>query len=212
MTQQAQPRSSYRWPTQESIDTPTRVYRLVCIVAGPAAIGAVVMRAYALGAIFGAVAIFALVMWAGGGFFTAGYNEALSHAAEDHARSSAPVAEVDPAAWSKIPLAPAGQGYLYVIRFETGVVKVGQTNHPSRRIAEHRRDAFAYNVVIIDLWVSGIHDAHLANETKLIAHARSVAGSTRREYFHGADFRQVAEFAAGLVGDSEGRFFDNRRA
>lgn len=208
---EVQSQVSDRWPTPESIKGPIGVYRLICLVTGPAAIGAALMHAYTLGAVFGAVAIFALVVWAGGGFFNTGYKEALSHAAEDHAGALLPVPEVDRATWSNIPSALGGQGYLYVIRFETGVVKVGQTNHPARRIAEHRRDAFAYNVVITDLWISQAHDNHLSNETRLIAFVHSTAGRMRREYFHGANFREVAEFAGGLVGDSEGSFFDNRR-
>ena len=30
-------------------------------------------------------------------------------------------------------------GYVYAIRFGTGTIKVGKTNHPGRRLAEHRR-------------------------------------------------------------------------
>lgn len=195
----AEPSFVERWPTPDTIDVPTRICRCIFFLTIFPLLGLLVMGMHIPAVIFSLVAALTFVLWVGGICFRVGYEEAAHHAAEDRARSSVPVPEVDPAAWSSIPLARDGCGYLYVIRFETGVVKVGRTNHPSRRIGEHRRDAFAYNVVMTDVWVSEEHLGHLTNEVELITYAHSTAGRMRREYFHGADFRGLAEYAHALV-------------
>jgi hypothetical protein len=90
------------------------------------------------------------------------------------------------------------QGYLYVIGFSSGPVKVGQTADPRRRFAEHRRDAGAYGVKISNFWISIAHSNYLANEVELIDLCLGFGTPVKREYFHGADFDVVARGAADL--------------
>jgi hypothetical protein len=111
--------------------------------------------------------------------------------------------EVDSNYWKDLPPAPNGYGYIYVVLFETGVVKVGQTIDPASRIATHRRDAWTFNVAITDAWISGPHQGHLANETALIAFTLTLSGRVRREYFHGADFAAVLAYAEDLTGNAD---------
>lgn len=97
-----------------------------------------------------------------------------------------------------------GKGYLYVLQFSTGSIKVGQTVDLQRRLADHRRDAHAFNVAITDYWVSPAHQGYLANERLLIAFCGHVSRRAKSEYFHGIDLATVREFAAGLVADALG--------
>jgi hypothetical protein len=101
----------------------------------------------------------------------------------------------------QIDLPPAGNGlgYLYVIRFSTGVVKVGQTAHPRRRLFEHRRDAAAYKVNVVRFWISEAHPNFLANETMLINLCAGVSARAKREYFHEVEFDVAVGLASSLA-------------
>lgn len=94
--------------------------------------------------------------------------------------------------------APTGRGYLYVILFSTGVVKVGQTRDPQRRFAEHRRQAEVFDVSIHDVWLSGEHDDYMTNETLLKAHCSRIATPIKPEYFRDVDFGTVVAFARSI--------------
>jgi hypothetical protein len=97
-----------------------------------------------------------------------------------------------------LPALP-GEGYLYAIEFDTGVVKVGQTVNPRRRLGEHAREAGAFGTVITDYWISEPHAHYLDNETALISFCRDRAPVVRREYFHGIPIDDAVDFALGLV-------------
>jgi predicted GIY-YIG superfamily endonuclease len=99
----------------------------------------------------------------------------------------------------------AGAGYLYVIRFRTGTVKVGQTQDVRRRLAEHRRDAAAFGVGITHVWVSEPMQFFVAAEDELIAHCLKASKRTRREYFHNVDYVAAVEFAKSLSESFGGR-------
>lgn len=93
---------------------------------------------------------------------------------------------------------PAGCGFLYVIKFSTGTIKVGQTRDLCRRLGEHWRDSSAYDVAIVNYWYSEPHANYLDNEVVLINGCRDLGNRARREYFHGADFDAVVQIAAQL--------------
>lgn len=103
-------------------------------------------------------------------------------------------------AWTRLDTPPPGHGYLYVIRFNTGAIKVGQTDSPQQRMPTHRRHAWAFGTVMTDLWISPAHAGFIRNETRLISFMESASAlRVRREYFHGADFDTAVAFAASLV-------------
>jgi len=104
-----------------------------------------------------------------------------------------------------LPRPVAAEGYLYVIRFSTDTVKVGQTGDLRRRFSEHRRDADAYGVTIVDFWVSAPHANYLDTEVELIhlcARVRRVKRA-KREYFTGVPYDVVLGFTANLPYDPQ---------
>lgn len=95
---------------------------------------------------------------------------------------------------------PAGEGYVYILKFSTGVIKVGQTLDPVRRFREHRRDAEAYGAAIVEYWLSQPHVNYLDNEVDLIVWCDEAATwRSKREYFQGLDLADVRGFASGLT-------------
>lgn len=93
-----------------------------------------------------------------------------------------------------------GEGHLYILRFSTNVIKVGQTLDLQRRVREHRRDAEAFGAVIVDYWFSPAHQNYLENEVELILGCdESATWRSKREYFQGIDIDEVIEFACGLT-------------
>ncbi|MBG0826074.1 hypothetical protein HS048_36005 [Planomonospora sp. ID91781] len=92
------------------------------------------------------------------------------------------------------------EGFIYVVAFDSGTVKVGQAADAATRLAAHRRDAARHGIKVAAEWSSSSHDAFLANERKLIDFCRQKgtpqAGSS--EYFIGLEFTEVRDFAAQL--------------
>lgn len=92
--------------------------------------------------------------------------------------------------------APYG-GFVYVISFNEGVVKVGSTSNPAVRIATHLGNAAPFVGGFADVWVSPLHDDYRATEKELIALALGMStGQTRQEWFVGVAM-------SALVGQAE---------
>lgn len=92
------------------------------------------------------------------------------------------------------------QGYLYVLEFSMGVVKVGKTVSPRSRAGDHERDVARYGGTMVHWWVSephvGFHDKELA----LIAAGACLGqplGSP--EYFAGCSFDEIVSTATDIV-------------
>ncbi|MEV0396480.1 GIY-YIG nuclease family protein [Polymorphospora rubra] len=91
-------------------------------------------------------------------------------------------------------------GFLYVIRFDTGVVKAGRTNDVGRRRGEHTRAAARFGVRLAEVWTSVlVEDADRA-ERRLLGVLQGVGRRTDagREYFRGVPFA-VARYQAEIV-------------
>jgi hypothetical protein len=186
-----------------------RRYRAACQASAGLALILGSAHVWIVAAAFAVVAIATSIGWIGFIFYVEGHQYGTRHATAVAIRllrlRDVPLEEVGPESWTPWPIAPEGHGHLYAIRFSTGVVKVGQTNHPSRRMAEHRRDAWAYGVVITNMWISRAHATYLPNEVRLIAFAAHKAERSRREYFHGVDWDEVITFGDELTeGSVEG--------
>lgn len=87
-------------------------------------------------------------------------------------------------------------GHVYIIRFSTGMVKVGKTNDLVRRMGEHRRSSARYGVVMTGVWFSLPHPDWHAIERRLIAEAdRRSTYRVKQEYFKGIEnFDELADW------------------
>lgn len=92
-----------------------------------------------------------------------------------------------------------GQGYLYIVGFSTGAIKVGQTVEPRKRLRDHRRDALAFGVYVVDLWVSEAHANYLANEVALLRLCLTIGPCAKQEYFHTVGFERAVELTKRLA-------------
>jgi hypothetical protein len=119
---------------------------------------------------------------------------ALARAEELRAQAEAPC-DLTIALPRQVP----GEGFLYVIQFSTGAVKVGMSEDPRRRISEHRRDADAFKVAITNFWISPSHRNFRNTEIALINRCAKVSSRVRREYFHEITFSAAVDIATQLT-------------
>lgn len=99
----------------------------------------------------------------------------------------------------KLPRQPKNEGYLYVVGFDTGTVKVGHTEDPKRRLGQHRGEAEAFGVHVTNYWISPSHIDFRGNETRLINACARVSRRTRKEYFHEVGYERAVQFASALT-------------
>lgn len=96
-------------------------------------------------------------------------------------------------------------GYIYVIEFSNGVIKVGSSRNPQSRRRQHESDAGAFGLRMTSYWLSDRHSGYLTSEKTLIMYAKSRAGAQlRREYFRHVsliDLIQTAEEIASSNGE-----------
>ena len=91
-------------------------------------------------------------------------------------------------------------GHIYVLAFDNGTVKVGQTKNAPQRLNTHKSNARSFGLTVINEWVSPLHAGCRANEDALKAIAASLGGRpTSPEYFSGVDFDAVVEKARELT-------------
>ena len=91
-------------------------------------------------------------------------------------------------------------GHVYVLAFDNGTVKVGQTQNASQRMGTHKSTARGFGLSVTGEWVSPLHTGWRANEDALKAIAADLGGTvTGQEYFSGVDFAAVVEKAQELT-------------
>ena len=91
-------------------------------------------------------------------------------------------------------------GHVYVLAFDNGTVKVGQTKNATQRLNTHKSSARGFGLTVTDEWVSPLHAGYRANEDALKGIAASLGGTpTSQEYFSGVDFAAVVEKAQELT-------------
>jgi hypothetical protein len=97
------------------------------------------------------------------------------------------------------PLIKGVEAHIYVLGFESGIVKVGRTAAPDRRIGLHKHHGEAYGNPLVHTWLSGPHAGAIKNETALIGFcAKRARNSGGREYFTGIPFETVRDYASSL--------------
>lgn len=97
--------------------------------------------------------------------------------------------------------APLGTGYLYVVGFSTGVVKVGLTTRPRARMGDHIHAAHPFGVFVQSIWMSEAVPDFSTREQRLIRamQERYGVGIAGVEYFHDADFAEAVTIACRIV-------------
>lgn len=98
------------------------------------------------------------------------------------------------------PPAECGSGYIYVIEFSNGTIKVGNTTDPASRLGSHASTASAFNITADRVWISSPHATYIRSENRLIeATAHIAGGRRRREYFSGVSFETVRDLAQSIA-------------
>lgn len=91
-------------------------------------------------------------------------------------------------------------GYLYVIEFASGVVKVGKAVNPRRRIATHATHARVHGGEVRHSWVSERHAGFDVTERVLIEGCKQVGElAFGNEYFRSVDFGWANQYAGMVV-------------
>jgi hypothetical protein len=86
-------------------------------------------------------------------------------------------------------------GHVYVIRFGSGLVKVGKTGDHHSRMRSHAKWANVYGDTIEDTWISARHRKQSKTERRLIALCKAHGQPVSREYFRGLAFETAVKFA-----------------
>lgn len=90
-------------------------------------------------------------------------------------------------------------GYVYVLEFDTGVIKVGKAVDARQRLTSHRSNAEAMGRRVVAAWVSRAHGNYAENERVLIDACASRASKViRAEYFAGVGIAEARRVARGL--------------
>ncbi|MFI9598972.1 GntR family transcriptional regulator [Streptomyces sp. NPDC052043] len=98
-----------------------------------------------------------------------------------------------------VPRKSALGSYIYVLRFNVGIVKVGFTASPGRRMSDYRSTLSPFGISITDYWVSEPHGQAEDNEALLLTFCRArAAQANKSEYFKGIDYGEVVAFAGTL--------------
>ena len=83
-------------------------------------------------------------------------------------------------------------GYVYVLAFDDGAVKVGRTQNSQQRLKTHRSRARRYGRTVTDSWTSPLHLEWEMNEDTLKVIAAKCGGTPRSpEFFTGADYAAI---------------------
>jgi hypothetical protein len=87
-------------------------------------------------------------------------------------------------------------GYIYVLVFGNGTVKIGRTQNPKRRMWALKSEARKYGTVVAGSWVSPLHVEWELNEDTLKVIATRHGGTpVSPEYFNGADYPAIVTAA-----------------
>lgn len=90
-------------------------------------------------------------------------------------------------------------GYIYVVEFNNGSLKVGRTANPRARLAHHRDHAKSFGIVCLKGWISPLHEEQVSNERDLISLMNRRGGrARRREFFAGVQFKDAVAMARTL--------------
>jgi hypothetical protein len=97
-----------------------------------------------------------------------------------------------------------GGGYVYVIEFNSGTVKVGHTSNPQTRVKLVAGAARPHGVAVTRQWISQPHRSSKRNEEQLLAFCRSRGTSLNEgDFFAEINAADVVTFAHTLLTDKQ---------
>lgn len=92
------------------------------------------------------------------------------------------------------------EGLLYILEFSHGVVKVGRTETPRKRVNHHINTVRSFTGAALQRgWLSAVHSNHVVTEKELIRRGVEIADRVEgNEYFFGASFKRLVAIARTL--------------
>jgi predicted GIY-YIG superfamily endonuclease len=94
--------------------------------------------------------------------------------------------------------------YIYIVEFDQGTVKIGQTAKPEERMRSHMWQARKFRIDVVRHWVSEPHMGAFLNEKTLIRWCTERAKETHGdEWFTGLTFEEVKAAAVSII-ESDG--------
>lgn len=102
-----------------------------------------------------------------------------------------------------VPSRSTQGGYVYLVQFDSGAIKVGRTQNPATRLKAHAASARAHGVKIAAQWVSQPIGNSRQNERRLIdlCNDKFVAVNDG-EYFIEAQVSEILAYSETLQGDA----------
>jgi len=95
-------------------------------------------------------------------------------------------------------------GFVYVVEFESGAIKVGKSTNPTIRLRSLATMAAVHGTQVSRQWTSPKHAGFATSERRLIGFCKQHGQLARgREYFHALKFELVREFADSLMAARE---------
>jgi hypothetical protein len=99
----------------------------------------------------------------------------------------------------ELPGQAAGDGgYVYVLRYDDGLVKVGRTRDARSRLTGHATTGRVFGRQLAEWWVSPPHDGWRENEKTLVSFAADLGAPVAAEYFPGISFDDLVARAKTL--------------
>ncbi|MEU7327242.1 GIY-YIG nuclease family protein [Streptomyces parvus] len=96
-------------------------------------------------------------------------------------------------------LAQGLEAYVYVLGFQSGLVKVGYSADVRKRLLSHRENAASYGNPVTRQWVSTPHIRARSTENLLISYCQNHGTVSRgREWFSDVSFDQVVSYGEKL--------------
>lgn len=93
------------------------------------------------------------------------------------------------------------EGVLYILEFSSGLIKVGRTAQPKKRVETHLRHIRLYaGASLVRGWLSPFHENFLSTEAALIGRGHALSRSVQgNEFLVGAPFPELVSFARTLL-------------
>lgn len=126
--------------------------------------------------------------------------------------SSREIAELDDS--KKVEKMKAGRpGYVYIIEFENGVTKVGQSGNPTSRIRSYSSYCDQAKTRVVNEWVSPIlENANYEEQCMIKACLGFGHRSHGNEWFVGVDFEELVAHTKIFMEVASPEFLENERA
>lgn len=94
----------------------------------------------------------------------------------------------------------AESGFVYIVLYQDGMIKIGITINPKRRLYQHAHAAKVHGNPVLDTWVSQRLIGYEDVETLALEWARAhCSSSPSREYFHGIRYGVAVHAISAII-------------